>query len=58
MYFPFLLSAQEIDETLLQNLLSNEIELITNSLSGEISNRDTENESDIIQLERLFKNQI
>ena len=55
MYFPFLLSAQEIDETLLQNLSSNEIELITNSLSGEISNRDTENELDIIQLDETLQ---
>ncbi len=55
MYFPFLLSAQEIDETLLQNLSNNEIELITNSLSGEISNRDTESELDIIQLDETLQ---
>ena len=55
LYFPFLLTAQEIDETLLQNLTSNEIELITNSLSGEIKNRDTENELDIIQLDETLQ---
>lgn len=55
LYFPFLLTAQEIDEALLQNLTSNEIELITNSLSSEIKNRDTENELDIIQLDETLQ---
>ena len=55
---PFFLTSQEIDQSLLQNLSSDEISFIKNSVAGQLTNGDTEDEFDVIEGDETLEEQI